>query len=191
MDLSAPLASVVGDARGRLLETVVRSDRPRSIREWSRRAGVNHAHARSLLREFEDMGLVSSERVGASTVVVAVPESALRRRLRGLFLVAEDIVEAARQGAQSAPSGVAVTLFGSLARGSLRGGSDVDLCVVASAEPATEDWIRSYVEKLQAVSCLPVNLLRFTPADWDDAVANGESIIDEIRRDGVDLTGGS
>ena len=67
----------------------------------------------------------------------------------------------------------------------------MDLCVVAPAESATEDWIRSYVEKLQAVSCLPVNLLRFTPADWDDAVANGESIIDEIRRDGVDLTGGS
>ncbi len=190
MDLNTPLASVVGDARGRLLEAVVRSDRPRSIREWSRRAGVNHAHARSLLGEFEDMGLVSLERVGASTVVVAVPESALRKRLRGLFSVAQDIVDAARQGARSAPQGVTMTLFGSLARESVREGSDVDLCVVAPAEPVNEQWIRAYVDKLQAVSCLPVSLLRFTPTEWDDAVANGERIVDEIRRDGLDLTGG-
>ncbi|MEA3503204.1 MAG: nucleotidyltransferase domain-containing protein [Actinomycetota bacterium] len=190
MDLSTPLASVVGDARGRLLEAVVRSDRPRSIREWSRRAGVNHAHARTLLREFEGMGLVSSVQVGASTVVVAVPESALRQRLQGLFSVAQDIVEAARQGAQSAPPGVVVRLFGSLARESVREGSDVDLCILAPIEPATEEWIRSYIEKLQAVSCLPVNLLRFTPIEWDDAAVNGERIVDEIRRDGVELTGG-
>ncbi len=190
MNLSTPLASVVGDARGRLLEAVVRSDRPHSIRGWSRRAGVNHAHARSLLAEFEDMGLVSSEQVGASTVVVAVPNNALRRRLQGLFSVAQDIVEAARQGAQSAPAGVTVTLFGSLARESVRMGSDVDLCVVAPTDPATEEWIRSYVEMLQAVSCLPVNVLRFTPTDWDEASANGEHIVDAIRLDAVVLTGG-
>lgn len=190
MDLSTPLASVVGDARGRLLEAVVRSDRPRSIREWSRRAGVNHAHARALLDEFEDMGLVSSEQVGATTVVVAVPESALRRRLQGMFSVGQDIVEAARQGAQSAPPGVTVMLFGSLARESVREGSDVDLCVLAPTEPTTEEWVRAYVEKLQAVSCLPVNVLRFTPTEWAEAAAIGERIVDEIGRDGVELTGG-
>ncbi len=191
MDLSTPLASVVGDARGRLLEAIVRSDRPRSIREWSRRAGVNHAHARSLLREFEDMGLVSSEQVGATTVVVAVPESALRQRLQGLFFVERDIIEAARQGAQSAPPGVTVTLFGSVARESARAGSDVDLCVVAPTDSAIEEWVRAYVEKVQEVSCLPVNLLRFTPTEWDDAVANGERIVDEILRDRVELQGTS
>ncbi len=191
MDLSTPLASVVGDARGRLLEAIVRSDRPRSIREWSRRAGVNHAHAASLLREFEDMGIVSSEQVGATTVVVAVPESALRQRLQGLFFVERDIIEAARQGAQSAPPGVTVTLFGSVARESARAGSDVDLCVVAPTDSAIEEWVRAYVEKVQEVSCLPVNLLRFTPTEWDDAVANGERIVDEIRRDRVELNGRS
>lgn len=188
MNLSTPIASVVGGARGRLLEAVVRSERPRSVREWARRAEVNHSHAQALLREFEGMGLVRSVHVGGSTVVTAVPASALRLRLQGLLSVAQDIVDVARSEAQTAPTRVTVTLFGSLARSAVKAGSDADLCVIAPDDPTANDWVHSYVARLQDVSCLEVSVLRFTPAEWNAAVAAGEQIVDEIRRDGIEMT---
>jgi len=188
MNLGSPISALVGDARGKLLETVVRTDRPYSIREWARRSGIGHYQANVLLGEFEEMGLVQSFVAGRSHVFTAIPASALRKRLRGLFDIRDDIVEAARHRAVDAPVGVTVTLFGSLARDELRGSSDVDLCIVSSRVSSVEEWIDAYVADVRQVSGLPVNLLRFDEDEWKDAVDAGERIVPEIHRDGIVLT---
>lgn len=188
MDLSTPIASIVGDARGRLLEEVVRVDQARSIREWATRAGVNDSHAASLLREFEGMGLVRSTKVGRSLVVEAVPDSILRRHLQGLLRIPDEIVDVARTEAKAMPSDVRVFVFGSASRGTLSAGSDIDVCVVAHESSEIEEYVDRFVRKLSVTFPMPVNLLRFTPQEWSDASRNGERIVREVMS-GIEVSG--
>lgn len=188
VDIGSPISALVGGARGKLLEALVRSDRSYSIREWARRSGIGHYQAKVLLDEFAKMGLVQSIVAGRSHVFTAVPESALRRRLQGLFDIRDDIVASARQRAFDAPDGVTVILFGSVARDQPKGSSDVDICIVGPRLALVEDWVDSYVATTRRVSGLPVNILRFDDAEWKDAVHAGERVVLEIEKDGIVLT---
>jgi len=183
------IISTVGDARGRLLEAVVRSDRSRTTREWARRSDVSQPQAGELLRQFEELGLVESAIAGRSHMYTAIQESVLRRRLQALLGLRDDIVESATERAVNAPPDVRVVLFGSLARNDPRDASDVDLCVVAPHSEGVDVWIDEYVSHLGRVSGLAVNVLRFDGVEWTDALGNGERVALDIARDGIVLTG--
>lgn len=190
MDIAHPIAELVGEARGRLLESVVRSDRPDTIRGWSRRAEMTHPQAGVLLSEFEQMGLVESEQVGRSTSYRPIEESLIRRRLRSLLLLRDEIVSYAREQAAEAPAGTRVVLFGSIARNSPHDASDLDICVIADSSVQVDDWLVKYESSLERASSLVVNMLRFTPTEWVEAAARGEAIAKDVARDGIVLQEG-
>ncbi len=191
MNIAHPIISAVGDARGRLLEAVVRSDRSRTTREWARRSDVSQPQAGELLRQFEKLGLVECVVAGRSHMYTAIQESVLRRRLRTLLCLRDDIIESAIGRAVDAPADVRVVLFGSLARNDPREASDVDLCVVAPDSEEVDAWIEEYVSGLGRVSGLAVNVLRFEIVEWDNALDNRERVALDIVRDGILLTGES
>jgi predicted nucleotidyltransferase len=71
-----------------------------------------------------------------------------------------------------------VLLFGSLARGDFDGASDADILVIGERFP---------LDAPDAVLERGVDLLQWTPAQWEKALADRHPFAQDIARDGVEL----
>ncbi len=105
-----------------------------TIRELSIESGTAYATAWRLVRLLRTLGALRERRVGASRAVSLNPRSPLLQHLRRLVALDLDPHrEAARRFARLAARTAEVRqviLFGSVARGTARPSSDVDLAVV-------------------------------------------------------------
>ena len=79
-----------------------------------------------------------------------------------------------------------VILFGSQAKGTAGEYSDIDFCVVA--ETASK---RRYAAELQQLlDCeKPVDIIVYTPAEWEECLADPASFAAKIMKEGVVLYG--
>jgi hypothetical protein len=182
IDPSKAISQLVGGARGRLLEAIARMGRPFSIRQWAERAEIDHKGAASLLREFEALGLVRSEKVGSSISYKPVADNALLGLLRRMLMFDKEIQAALEQRAEGAPEGVTLGIFGSFAAGRAKEGSDLDVLVIVDPEDSEAvEWVNEFVGFAQRASGMPVNPLRFTPKEWESAVAEDALIVATIQ----------
>jgi len=180
-----PIRDIVTGARGKILEAVIRTNKTYPVRQWARRADVSHVQAGKLLREFSDLGIVNREQRGRNVEYTPNVNSLLRQRLTGLDTVAADIVPTARD-LLHAPAGSIVGVFGSVATDTLRPGSDLDVVII---EEELGPWIQPWQTEVEAAIEIPVNVLTFTPGEWNAAESHGERIVTEIRRDAIMLQG--
>ena len=185
IDYRHPIRQIVSGARGKILEAIIRTDKTYPVRQWARHADVSHVQAGKLLREFSDLGIIRKEKRGRNVEYTPNPDSLLFRRLSKLDTVAVEIIPTARDLLHT-PSGSIVGVFGSIARDALHAGSDLDVFVI---DEATDLWIDTWRSALETVIDIPVNVLSFTPGEWEAAERNGERIVAEIRRDAVMLQG--
>ncbi|GIX45868.1 MAG: hypothetical protein KatS3mg131_0079 [Candidatus Tectimicrobiota bacterium] len=82
----------------------------------------------------------------------------------------------------------AIVLFGSLARGDLHEGSDVDLLVVADfCEPFLDRITRLLA--LSQETRLPLEPVGYTPAEFEDMRRRGNPFLEEVLRHGHVLYG--
>jgi uncharacterized protein len=97
----------------------------------------------------------------------------------------DDLAARARPALAAAGAERAV-VFGSWARGTADGYSDLDLAVVIDTElPRIERW-RLLAGVLDALP-LAVDLLVFTPAEWAEGLRRGLGVFDAIAREGVTI----
>lgn len=185
IDYRRPIRQIVTGARGKILEAIIRTDKTYPVRQWARHAGISHVQAGKLLREFADLGIVYEEQRGRNVEYTPNPDNLLYRHLSNLDTMATDLIPIARD-LLHAPPGSIVGVFGSVARDALHPGSDLDVFVIDEAE---EPWIHTWQSGLERAINIPVNVLSFTPEEWEAAVRSGEQIVAEIRRDGVLLQG--
>ena len=185
IDYRHPILQIVTGARGKILEAILRTNKTYPVRQWARHAGVSHVQAGKLLQEFSDLGIVHKERRGRNTEYTPNPDSLLYRHLSRLDLVAADLIPTARD-LLDAPSDSIVGVFGSIARDALHPGSDLDVFVIDESKGS---WVHPRQSALESAIDIPVNVLSFTPGEWEEAEDNGERIIAEIRRDAVMLQG--
>ena len=183
IDYRHPILQIVTGARGKILEAIIRTDKTYPVRQWARHADVSHVQAGKLLREFSDLGIVHKEQRGRNVEYTPNPDSLLYRHMKGLDTVAADIIPTAHD-LPDAPSGSIVGVFGSIARDALHPGSDLDVFVI---DEAKDPWIHTWQAALETAIGIPVNVLSFTPGEWEAAERNGERIIAEIKRDAVML----
>ena len=79
-----------------------------------------------------------------------------------------------------------VILFGSRAKGTARDTSDIDLCVVIKAERKH----RLLAELYLALDCdMPVDIVLYTPKEWEECVSDKTSFAYKILSEGVVLYG--
>ena len=78
-----------------------------------------------------------------------------------------------------------VILFGSSARGEVRHDSDVDLLVVWDADPSLSDPQR-YFSLRKAIGSVPVplDLLTYTPAEFQKATQDPKSFTAQVTKEG-------
>ena len=99
------------------------------VREIARRAGLNDATVRQELRRLTGLGLVMSRRDGNRAFYRANAGHPLYPDIRNLVLKTSGLTEVLRR-ALSSPSVRVAFVFGSMADGSERPDSDVDLMVI-------------------------------------------------------------
>jgi len=96
-----------------------------------------------------------------------------------------ELADLARPGLEAASVERAV-VFGTFARGTADGYSDLDLVVVLETDlPFSERWklVRAVLDSLP----VPVDLLVYTPAEFERGVRQGIGIFDAILREGVTI----
>jgi predicted nucleotidyltransferase len=101
------------------------------LREIARRAGLNDATVRQELRRLAALDLVEIRKDGNRSYVRAKSAHPLFAELRGLVLKTSGLVDVLREALDSSDIRVAF-VFGSVAAGTERAHSDVDLMVIGS-----------------------------------------------------------
>lgn len=101
------------------------------VREIARRAGLNDATVRQELKRLAELGLVVVRRDGNRSYYRANREHPLYPDIRGLVLKTDGLADILRDALGDRGIDVAL-VFGSLAAGDEKPGSDIDLMVIGS-----------------------------------------------------------
>ena len=80
---------------------------------------------------------------------------------------------------------VKVILFGSVARGDLHAGSDIDLLIVKETPLSFADRIPEVLECLN--SKMPLEPLVYTPDEFEKLISSGNEFVQTVLREGVVL----
>lgn len=140
-------------------------------------SGTGAAH-RQLLR-LEKVGLVRVTRVGNQKHYQANPDSPIYPELHGLLVKTVGLVEPLR--AALAPFEKKIELafvFGSVAKGTEKAGSDVDLLLVSDTLSYPD--LYEALQHAEAVLARPVNPTLFTRAEWEQRRAERDSFVRRI-----------
>ncbi len=99
------------------------------VREIARRANLNDATVRQELKKLINLGLIAARPDGNRTCYRARPEHPLYSEIRGMVLKTSGLAEVVRESLRGSDVRVAF-VFGSMASGEGKAGSDVDLMVL-------------------------------------------------------------
>ncbi|MFM8350152.1 MAG: nucleotidyltransferase domain-containing protein [Actinomycetales bacterium] len=198
MNLSAPIESLVPGLRGRVLTVLARSSRPIALRELSRRVGTTgHSAVKRVLQDLSDEGMVRYALVSkAGQFFELNHDHFLVKHLLDIDHAKDTVLNVIRTQAALWPREPrAVVLFGSVATGQDTAASDIDVLVVCRTDKEpTDDWDRDWLRLVESVYELTgnsLNLVVFTASDWEKAKERSETLVNEVARDGVMVTGTS
>ena len=196
MDLSAPLASFMNGLDAVALHVVARAGAELTGRQVARLAGTGTpANIRLSLLRLVDIGLVIS---------VPAPHATMFSANRSHILwPAVEVAMNARQelnrriasfAAISAPEGVTVALYGSVARGDSTNTSDVDLLVVfpdTVTLDARDDFVTGLRDSVQLWTGNDAQVYDLTTSTLTEQREEGNPIIKNWTADGVVVFGNS
>lgn len=164
---------------------------PLPIRRIAERAGVSPSQAGKLLAGLGDAGLVTAQAAGPAMLYQLNRDHVLAPAVAQI--VAANVEWRQRiadqvNGWRLLPD--AVMLFGSVATGAARAGSDIDLLVVRpDSVPADDDtWMSQLADLASAVRRWTGNSIDLLDADQRELCGN-QRLLRSLRRDGVVLAG--
>lgn len=196
MNLSSPIESLIPGLRGRVLTAMVRSPRPQSLRELTRRArSTSPSSVKLVLGDLIAVGIVRYALVSKSSQFFELNEShILTGHLRGIDAVKDMVVEVLRNHADSWPRPPrAVVLFGSVARAEDTAASDIDLLIVWKSDKAPSDgWNADKLRLVEAIYGLTgnsLNIVDLSASGWKEALASNEPLVVDVARDGISVLG--
>jgi predicted nucleotidyltransferase len=196
VDLSAPLASFMNGLDAVALRVVARAGSALTGRQIARLAGTGTpANVRLSLLRLVDIGLVIS---------VPAPHATMYSANRSHILwPAVEIAMNARQelnrrvaafADSSAPEGVTVALYGSVARGDSTKTSDVDLLVVFPDEVALDDrdeFVTGLRDNVQLWTGNDAQIYDLTESSLTRQKEDGDPIVDSWASEGIVVFGNS
>lgn len=139
--------------------------------------GTGAAHRQ--LQKLEKVGLVRVTRSGSQKYYQVNPDSPIYPELHGLVVKTVGLVEPLR--AALAPFATEIELafvFGSVAKGTEKAGSDIDLLVVSDTLSYPDLYER--LQRAEAVLARPVNPTVFTRAEWKQRRSEQDSFVRRI-----------
>ena len=193
MDLGSPVLDVAPTVRGALLQTLARLERPVTRRQLASLAGVSPGNASSVIEELIRAGLISETVAGRSSMVVLNRNHLAAGPVLALASLRGELIRRLRERLSEWPDLEGAWLFGSVARGDADGDSDIDLLLVAHDLQAPD--LHANLAQLQADVRLwtgnDLQLVEHTPESWRKLVRSKNSLVEQVRLDGIALTGDS
>ena len=186
MFFGEPFGGIIPGARGAVLAALMRTGAPLTGRRVHGLLSDDYSlwTVQEALKTLALLGIVETQTIGRAGVHTINEQHAAVAPLRALL----DPVAALRDAVSSVTGNdvSAVILFGSIARGEARSGSDIDLAVIAppswDKRVALEDSVRTRLGN----DC---DVLVFTDAEFVRLATTGEQVVGDILRDGVALIG--
>ncbi len=187
MDHARPIPSLFPGARGAVLDVLTRVHRGMTIRQLADRAGVSHPQASRHVADLERLGIVRRVHVGRSHVIT-LTDTLAAALLRGMTGLRQDVIRTMQRTATSIePRPVAITLFGSFARGDDDADSDIDVLVVvddAMPEGAIDEPLAEWCGRITDITGNSVAEIVVTRSSLD---AMDRALRDAIERDGIPI----
>lgn len=147
--------------------------------EIIRQAGSGTGAAHRQLLRLEKVGLVRVTRIGNQKHYQANPDSPIFPELHGLVVKTVGLVEPLR--AALAPLAKEIELafvFGSVAKGTEKAGSDIDLLIVSDTLSYPD--LYEALQRAEAVLSRPVQPTVFTRAEWKQRRGERDSFVRRI-----------
>jgi len=181
--VTPPATTTVG-LFGRTREAVLgllllRPDERFHLRQIARLCGTGLGAVQRELAALVHMGILHREEEGRQVYFRAERTNAFFPELQGLVAKTSGVVGVLRAALLPAAERVKLALvFGSVARGTMNAGSDVDLLVIAD-DLKVRDLAASIRQAGQALN-REINLNLYRPQEWTQRVANGHLLAQSI-----------
>lgn len=147
--------------------------------ELIRQAGSGTGAVHRQLQRLAKAGLVRVTEVGNQKHYRANPDSPVFPELRGLVVKTVGLVEPLRAALAPLAGEIAVAfVYGSVAKGTERAGSDIDLLVVSDRVSYPD--LYEALQRAEAVLARPVNPTVFNRAEWSAKRAERDSFVKRI-----------
>ena len=186
MLLDEPFGGLIPGARGAVLSILLRTDARLTGRQVHALVSDRHSlwSVQEALKAWVQLGVVHSELIGRSVVHTINEGHYTIAPLRSLL---DPIAALTKTAAEIVGEDVeAVIVFGSVARGEAKEGSDIDLAVIAQSRWDGRVDLEDAVRKRLGNDC---DVLVFTVGDFMRLAAAHEPVVDEILADGIPLIG--
>ena len=186
MQLSKPFGGLIPGARGAVLSALLRTDARLTGRQVHALVSDRHSlwSVQEALKAWAQLGVVDTEIIGRAVVHSINEDHYAVTPLRSLL---DPMTALTNTAAQIVGEDVeAVIVFGSVARGEAKEGSDIDLAVIAQSDWGGRVDLEDAVQKRLGNDC---DVLIFTAKEFTDLAAAHEPVVDEILVDGIPLIG--
>jgi predicted nucleotidyltransferase len=191
MDLGAPVLDVAPAVRGALLQALARLEQPVTRRQLASAAGVAPGNASAVIEELIRAGLVSETSAGRSSMVVLNRSHLAAGPVLALAGLRGELIRRLRERLSAWPDLLGAWLFGSVARGDADSKSDIDLLIVADDLPSTElhDRLAQLHADVRSWTGNDLQVVEHSPTSWRKLVRTKNPLVEQIRLDGIALTG--
>jgi len=186
MLLNEPFGGLLPGARGAVLSALLRTDARLTGRQVHALVSDRHSlwSVQEALKAWVQLGVVHTEIIGR-TVIHSINEDhytvpPLRSLLDPMAALTKIATQIVGEGVE------AVIVFGSVAHGEAKEGSDIDLAVIAQSGWDGGIDLEDAVRNRLGNDC---DVLVFTAKDFTSLAAANEPVVDEILMDGVPLIG--
>jgi predicted nucleotidyltransferase len=184
--LNEPFGGVIPGARGAVLSTLLRTDARLTGRQVHALVSARYSlwSVQEALKAWVQLGVIRTQIVGRAAVHAINEDHCAVAPLRSLLDPMTALTETAAQIVGGSVQ--AIILFGSVARGEAREGSDIDLAVIAHSGWDGRVDLEDAIKRRLGNDC---NALVFTAEDFARLAASHEPVVDEILIDGIPLIG--
>jgi predicted nucleotidyltransferase len=190
MDLGRPYADALPGARGMVLTTLVRLERPVTIRELARQAGVSGGRAAQVAAELARAGLVDASKAGRATLVGLNRDHLAADGITALVGIRGRLVQRLEAELRDWDGLEGAWLFGSAARGDGGPASDIDLLLVTGDSIDSDEWEEAtarLADRVRRWTGNDVQLVEHTLDSFRRLVARGNPLVKAVRTDGIPL----
>jgi len=183
------MQALMPPGRARILsELLLRPERELYLRELAGRARVSLSTAQSELRRLTAAGILRRTQRGRQTFYRADTSSPIYPDLRALLTKTVGLGDALREALAGVKGVRLAFVYGSVARGEDRPGSDIDVLVVGSAKPrALSDALAAAEREIGR----EVNIVALTPGEFAERVRRKNRFLSEaLAEPKIPLVGG-
>jgi predicted nucleotidyltransferase/DNA-binding transcriptional ArsR family regulator len=197
VDFAAPVQALIPGAQGRILAVLARTSAELNLRTLARLSGVSLAQASRVMPPLVELGIVERRDVPPAALFRLVEHHVAARAVLAVARARTTVLyELGATAGQLSPPPLSVIVFGSLAQGTARATSDVDIVVIRPVTVDEDDqrWhgdLEEWRQHARQLTGNPIELVEVAAAAAARLLRSRRPLWTDIRQHGVVVHGQS